>query len=169
MLKKLSLLLLTASLFTVTSCRKIREDNLVRGLWQVQSFKIDTNTINNRSNSAVRAFIDTATVNDGDFLHSLLPDYTANKNNAYYRIKYDREDISFSYYNIDEANVYTVLGRWDLPKAETIVLSSDNFLDGTFDIVNKGNADLYEFKSDLNYIKILNDTVSVVMKIKRVK
>jgi hypothetical protein len=169
MLKKFSLLLLVASLLTVTSCRKIREDNLVKGLWQVQYFKIDTTTINNRSNPVVRAFIDTAAANEGDFLHSLLPNYTANKANAYYRIKYDREDISFSYYNINEVNVYTVLGKWDLPKEETITLSSDNFLDGTFEIVNKGNYDTYDFKSELNYIKTLNDTVSVVMKIKRVK
>ncbi len=169
MFKKLSFFLLIASLFTATSCRKIREDNLVRGLWQVQYFKIDTTTINNRSNPIVRAFIDTAKAHEGDFLHSLLPNYTANKSNAYYRIKYDREDISFSYYNINEVNVYTVLGRWDLPKAETIYLSSDNFLDGNFDIVYKGNTDIYDFKTDLNYIKTLDDTVSVVMKIKRVK
>jgi hypothetical protein len=169
MLKKISLLLLIASMFTVTSCRKIREDNLVKGLWQVQYFKIDTNTINDRNSPKIRAFIDTAKANGGDFLHSLLPNYTANKANAYYRIKYDREDISFSYYNINDVNVYTVLGRWDLPKAETIYLSSDNFLDGTFDIVDKGNYDTYDFKTDLNYLKHLNDTVSVVMKIKRVK
>jgi hypothetical protein len=169
MLRNIAFSLLIVSVFSILSCRKIREDNLVKGLWQVQSIKIDTATINNRNSPLVRAFIDTATANGGDFLHSLLPNYTANKANAYYRIKFDREDISFSYYNINEANVYTVLGRWDLPESEEIYLNSDNFLDGTFEIVQKGNVDNYEFTSDLNYIKTMNDTVSTVVRIKRVK
>ncbi len=156
-------------LLSVHSCRKIREDNLVKGLWQLQAFKIDTLTLNNRNSSAVRSFIDTATANGGDFLHALLPGYSANKAEAYYRIKFERDDISFSYYNIGDSNIYTTLGRWDLPKAKLLYQKSDNFIDGFFDVINKGNANEYEFVSELNYIRLLDDTVKTTIKIKRVK
>lgn len=166
--KKIFISIAIALIVTTTfSCRKIREDNLVKGLWQIQSLKIDTNSINNRSNAAVRALIDTAYANGGNFMHSLLPNYTANKPNAYYRIKYDRDDIVFSYYNINETNVYTVLGKWDLLEADVMYQKTDDFIDGFFDVKNKSTNE-YEFSSSSNYISKWNDTVSMIIKIKRV-
>lgn len=159
-----------ASILTLTSivaCRKIEEDNLIKGLWQVESIAIDTLTMLNRSSPFVRNLIDKANANDGNFLHSFLEGYTVNQSNAYYRIDYQRDGIVFTYYNIGDSNVYTTIGKWALPKSDEISQRVDKFWDGSFDLSKDGTTK-YLFKSGNNYIKFLNDTVSMTVKIKRV-
>lgn len=155
------------ALTTVASCRKIEEDNLVKGLWQVESISIDTLTMLNRSSPFVRNLIDKANANGGNYLHSFLDGYTANQSTAYYRIDYQRDGIVFTYYNIGDSNIYTTIGKWELPKSDEIIQRVDKFWDGSFDLSKDGTTK-YVFKSGTNYIKFLNDTVNMTAKIKKV-
>lgn len=153
-------------LTTVTACRKIEEDNLVKGLWQVESISIDTLTLLNRSTPFVRELIDVANANNGNYLYSFLDGYAAT--NAYYRIDYQRDGIVFTYYTIGDSSVYSSIGKWELPKANEIEQKVDRFWDGSFKLT-KDISSNYTYQSESNYIKFLNDTVSMTAKIKKVK
>jgi hypothetical protein len=150
------------------SCRKIEEDNLIKGLWQVESIEIDTLTMQNRSNPFIRNLINVANTHDGNYLYAFLEGYSVHKSQAYYRLDYQRDGIVFAYYNIGDSNVYTTLGKWSLPKKDEIVQKVDKLWDGEFNLSKNGLSN-YIFTSDNNYIKLLNDTVSMEVRIKRVK
>ncbi|HRN93846.1 MAG: hypothetical protein M9931_02705 [Chitinophagales bacterium] len=157
----------TLLLFTISACRKIQEDNLIKGLWQVESISIDTSTMLNRNTTFVRNLIDTANARNGNYLNAFLDGYTANSSNAYYRIDYQRDGIVFTYYNIGDSNVYSTIGKWELPKNNLLIQKVDKFLDGQFTI-KQLNTTSYSYKSTNNYIKFLDDTVSLEVKIKKV-
>lgn len=162
-------------LFTLTlistfiwSCREIQESNFVKGLWQVESIEIDTFTMINRSTPYVRNIINKAYANNGNFLHAFLDGYSANKDVAYYRIDYQRDDIVFTYYNIGDSNVYSSVGKWYLSEPNLLFQRVDKFWDGQFSITKNGFSN-YTYKSGRNYVRLLNDTVSMTIKIKRIK
>lgn len=160
--------LIVVVIATTASCRKIIENNLVKGLWEIESIAIDTTTLNNRNTPYVRALINKANANNGNYLHAFLEGYTENQNKAYYRIKYERDGIVFTYYNIGDSNVYTTIGKWELIKADEIHQKVDRFWEGVFDLKKDGTTN-YIYKSGMNYIKFLNDTVSITVKTKKVK
>lgn len=158
----------TFLLLTFSACRKIQEDNLIKGLWQVESISIDTLTMLNRNSVFVRNLIDTANKNNGNYLNAFLDGYSANASNAYYRLDYQRDGIVFAYYSIGDSNVYTTIGKWELPKANLLIQKVDRFLNGDF-TVKQLNTTNYSYKSKNNYIRFLDDTITMELMIKKVK
>lgn len=134
-MKVYKVLAFTALLTTVafSSCKKIREDNFIKGLWKLNSIYVDTLSANQMN---------------------ALPYFSNGNDCCEYRLDFQDNDVLFGYYFTYDTfnNSGFALGRWKLNSYNTIDLELGGYIDGRFDI-EKPTPKTFRFSSDANHIK----------------
>jgi hypothetical protein len=113
------------------SCKKIQQDNLINGLWQISDLHIDTIPSN--------------------FLLS-LPHYPDGNDCCVYKLDFQKDDIVFAYYLTYDTFNYVVAGSWYLNQYNEIYMNFDKYFDGTFEI-EKTSPKHFKLTSDKNHIR----------------
>ncbi len=102
----------------VSSCRKIQEDQLLKGLWVVEGLYFDTITTNQLTN--------------------FFPGHDATSKCCQYKINFDEDNLVIGYYLTNDSFTYVTTGLWELSAYNKLQLKLDNFANGEFEIKNKG-------------------------------
>lgn len=118
-------------LFTVSSCKKAREDVLVKGLWDLQEIYVDTIAKNQMEN---------------------MPFWTDGNNCCEYRLDFQDNDVLFGYYLTHDTFNYISIGKWYLTDYDHIYMKVDNYVDGIFEIT-KPVPTQFKLESDANHVK----------------
>lgn len=118
-----------------TSCKKIQEDFIVKGLWRLQG-----------------AYIDTFSTNQ---MNVFLPLYANGNKCCEYKVDFQNDDVVFGYYSTYDTFNYVVIGNWELLKYNQIYIKLDKYVDGVFDIDKVGNK-RYDMISEENHIKLFD-------------
>lgn len=103
---------------TVSSCRKIQEDQLLKGLWVVEGLYFDTVATNQ--------------------LTTYFPGHDATSKCCQYKINFDEDNLVIGYYLTNDSFTYVTTGLWELTAFNELQLKLDNFANGEFAIKNKG-------------------------------
>ena len=114
-----------------SSCKKIQNDNLINGVWTLNSVLLDSSLQN--------------------YLNYALPQFANGNNCCHYEIDFEKNDKAFGYYLTNDSS-YLVLGMWNLPEYNKIYIHLDNFIDGTFDI-DKKTMHHFVMSTDANRVK----------------
>ena len=118
-------------LFSFNSCKKITEDQLVNGTWQLNEVYVDTATSN--------------------YLNK-LPNFAKGNNCCAYKMDFQKDDVVLTYYLTYDTFTYVIAGNWKVPTYNQITIKLDNFMDGTFDIL-KPSPGTWDLTSSANHIK----------------
>ena len=123
-------------LFSISSCKKAREDVLVKGLWNLQTLYIDTIAQNQMET---------------------LPHWTEGNDCCLYRLDFQDNDVLFGYYLTHDTFSYISVGKWYLTDYDHIYMKVDSFADGIFEI-KKPVPTLFKLESDANHVKKFEGT-----------
>ena len=104
--------LMLAVAFTVSSCKKTTESELVNGLWQVNNVNLDTASSN--------------------YLNK-FQNYNGCSNCAY-KLSFQESDIIIAYYISNDSIIHLATGTWSVPSYTKVTIKVDDFIDGTFNI-----------------------------------
>lgn len=119
-----------ALVVTLDSCTKVRESNLIKGLWQIDGIYIDTIQTNQLNN---------------------LEHYTDGNNCCNYRIDFQDNGVVFGYYLTYDTFSFVTYGTWDLPDYDHLDIKLGNYLDGNFKIT-KTSPTHFKFVSPVNHV-----------------
>lgn len=145
----LVLLTLTALL---PSCKKIQEDMLINGTWQLNAFYIDSSA-NNPS-----------TFNAMDLI---LPYYNQGGDCCRYVVDFADNDSVYAYYITYDTFNYIKSGSWELLEYNKIYVNLDEYVDGVFGI-KKESPRHFILTSEANHIRYF-DNISPAMDTSRVR
>ena len=98
--------------FSVSSCKKTTQSELVNGLWEVTTVNLDTSSSN--------------------YLNK-FPNFNGCGNCAY-KLSFQESDVVFSYYISNDSIVHLATGTWSVPSYSKVTIKVDDFIDGTFSI-----------------------------------
>ncbi len=124
--------LFASVIFSFNSCKKITEDQIVQGLWKVNTVNIGTSTDN--------------------YLNQ-FPGYLNGNDCCVYKLDFERDGVAFAYY-IANNNILSVdAGSWYLNSGNEMYINVGNFIDGTFDI-EKPSLKRWKLTSDFNHVQM---------------
>lgn len=118
-------------LFSISSCKKAREDVLVKGLWDLEGVYVDTIVRNQLEN---------------------LPFWLDGNKCCEYRLDFQDNDVLFGYYLTHDTFQYVTPGKWYLTDYDHIYMKVDNYVDGIFEI-SKPTPDRFKLESEENHVK----------------
>jgi hypothetical protein len=130
-----------------SSCKKITADQLINGLWQV-------NTVN----------VDTATTN---YLDTHLSHFSTGNNCCAYKLDFEKDNTVVAYYIVNDSFYRYDLGYWEATAYKEVFIQVDDFMDGTFKITQP-SLKRRDLTSDDNYISAIGDTVKTVVKMEKI-
>ena len=136
-------------IFSFSSCKKITEDELINGIWQLEYVYLDSST-NNYMNT--------------------LPGFTMGNSCCYYRMDFQDNGVILAYYSVNDSVQYVVAGQWQLPVYNQIFIQCDKFMWGTFNI-SKPGIKHWQLSTTADYIPgydtmgLPKDTVSATLQI----
>ena len=131
--RTIALVLLFASvIFSFNSCKKITEDQIVQGLWKVNTVHIGTSTDN--------------------YLNQ-FPSYLNGDDCCAYKLDFERDGVVLAYYIANNSVIDLDAGTWYLNSGNEIFIQVGNFIDGTFDI-EKPSLKRWKLTSDFNHVQI---------------
>jgi hypothetical protein len=116
--------------FSVSSCKKITEDQIINGLWRVQTVYIDNSTTN--------------------YLNE-LPHYSDGGDCCFYKLDFERDGVVIAYYLAYDSLKSLDAGSWELLSGNEIQLKVGTFIDGIFEI-EKPTLKHWRLNSDANHI-----------------
>ena len=132
------------------SCKKIIEDQLINGLWQVTNVSIDNSTDN--------------------YLNT-LPYYPNGNDCCAYKLDFERDNTVIAYYIANNNFNRVFAGNWEVTAYNEIYVQVDSFIDGTFKITQP-SIKARVLTSDANHIKAfdgtLTDTAETVITMKKI-
>ncbi len=129
------------------SCKKITQDQLINGLWQVTNVQVDTSTAN--------------------FLDTHLPHFADGNNCCAYKLDFEKDNTVIAYYITNDSFNRYDLGFWEATAYKEIYVQVDSFLDGTFKITQP-SIKSRELNSDANYIPALGDTLPTMFEMEKI-
>ncbi|HLP50401.1 MAG TPA: hypothetical protein VK154_05920 [Chitinophagales bacterium] len=122
----------------VSSCKKITEDQLINGLWQVNKVTIDTSTSN--------------------YLNT-LPHYGNSDDCCAYKLAFEKDNVVIAYYITYDSFTRYDIGTWEATAYKEVYISVDDFIDGTFKVAQPvSNIKRRILTSEDNHIKALEGT-----------
>ena len=131
----------------LSSCKKIQENKIINGKWQV--IKVE---LNGDSANAMEVF---------------LQGYKTNAVCCRYIVNFrDDNTCSATYYRNDSI-IYSVEGEWELKKFNLVYVKLDRYVNALLDI-DRHSRTYYTLHSDENEVEALNQTVPSKLKIKRI-
>lgn len=129
------------------SCKKITQDQLINGLWEVTNVEIDTSTTN--------------------FLETHLPHYANGNNCCAYKLDFEKDNTVIAYYITNDSFNRYDLGYWEATAYKEVYIQVDSFLDGTFKITQP-TIKTRKLTSEENYIPALQDTLPTMFEMKKI-
>lgn len=135
-----------------SSCKKIQENFLLRGLWELQGIYVDTIPDNQMNN--------------------FLPSFANGDDCCNYKLGFEQDDVVVGYYVTYDSLNYVAAGTWRLDEYNKIVFKLENYIDGEFTLTRTGNR-IYKMESDNNHIKAFDginpdlDTTYTRLELKR--
>lgn len=134
----LSLSVALVSVFYFSSCKKITQDQLINGLWQVNTVTIDTSSMN--------------------YLNTLVH-YTDGNDCCTYKLDFEKDNTVIAYYITYNNFTKIVAGNWQVTAYNEVFVQVDSFMDGTFKTTNPSPKH-WKLTSDKNHIKLFDGTGS---------
>lgn len=116
--------------FSISSCKKAREDVLIKGLWDLEGVYVDTIPTNQLNN---------------------LQSWTDGNKCCEYRLDFLDNDIVFGYYLAYDSLHYVTPGTWRLVDYDHIYIQVDQYLDGEFEI-SKPTPNTFKLESEENHV-----------------
>ena len=101
------------ALFTFNSCKKITQDQLINGLWKVNTVTIDTSSYN--------------------YLNTLRH-YPDGNECCAYKLDFEKDNVVIAYYIAYNDIEKIVAGSWEAVDYNTVTVQVDSFMDGNFEI-----------------------------------
>lgn len=137
---RVTLLLAVVIGFVVTfsSCKKITEDQLINGLWQVTKINVEGDTIEN--------------------LLTTLPFYNPNDENCSYKLDFEKDNTVIAYYIANGSFVTIHAGNWDVTAYNEIYVNVDSFIDGVFKIYQPPASKTRKLTGEENHIRYYDGT-----------
>ncbi len=136
-------------IFSFNSCKKITEDQLINGLWQVNKVTIDT-----VSNYLTR-----------------LPSYTDGNNCCAYKLDFERDNTVIGYYIANNQFNRISAGYWEATNYNEIYVQVDTFMDGIFK-VSQPSPKVRRLTGATNHVKAFEgtalDTAYTVIDMKKI-
>ncbi len=126
--------------FAFSSCKKITEDQLIKGLWQVNTVKVDTISDN--------------------YLNR-LPFYTDGNDCCVYKMDFEKDGTVITYYIAHNSLQYITAGSWELNSPKEIFIKVDNFIDGVFEI-EKPTLKHFILTSDENHVAAFDSILPAI-------
>jgi hypothetical protein len=120
-----------AVIFSFNSCKKITEDQIINGLWRIETIHANGSTFN---------------------LLSELPHYPEGNDCCYYKLNFERDGIVIAYYLTYDTLNSVEAGNWELNSGNQISLKVGSFIDGTFKI-EKPTLKHWTLTSAFNHIR----------------
>jgi hypothetical protein len=149
-MKTLKILAISALVITIagylTSCKKIQEDTLIKGLWRLDAYYIDSSA-NTQSTENV--------------MEVILPHFADGGGCCDYKVDFQEDDIVFAYYQTYDTFNYVVIGTWELREFNKIYVNLDRYVDGEFDIDKTSNKH-YTLSSEANHIAYFDNFVPLL-------
>lgn len=135
-MKRSRLLILALLAFTLaTGCKKLHEDFVMKGEWEV----LDVNLNNGSKN----------------FMESLMPHYVDGNDCCHYYVYYFEDGVvSGEYYTYDTLN-YATQGEWEIIKPGEIYMKVDEYIDGVFEY-KKESKGFYRLTANNNQVAFYN-------------
>lgn len=122
----------------VSSCKKITEDQLINGLWQVNKVTIDTSTSN--------------------YLNT-LPYYSNGDDCCEYKLAFEKDNVVIAYYITYDSFARYDIGTWEATAYKEVYINVDDFIDGTFKVAQPvSNVKRRILTSEENHIKAFDNT-----------
>jgi hypothetical protein len=141
-----------AFLLGFNSCKKITEDQIINGLWSVQTVYIGPGSTTN-------------------YLLQ-LPHYADGNDCCYYKLDFERDGVVVAYYLTYDSLNSIEAGSWELNSGSEIQLKVGTFLDGTFTI-EKPTLKHWRLTSAFNHVMAYDsinpalDTTLTIMEMKK--
>ena len=129
--------LLIVFVITSNSCKKTSENELVNGLWQLNTVNVDTSASN---------YLD------------VFPNF-AGCSNCAYKLSFQEQNIVIGYYISNDSIIHIATGTWTVPEYTQVTIKVDNFIDGTFTITRPG-IDHWILISNQNHIAAFDNGVN---------
>ncbi len=127
---------LIASLFSLccffSSCKKITEDNLINGLWLLNTVNIDTSTVN-----YLTAF----------------PHYNTSVDCCQYKMDFEKDGTMLTFYLTHDTLHSVKGGTWYVTQYKQVYINVDDFIDGTF-VIEQPSIKKRILTCDKNHLKI---------------
>ncbi len=132
------------------SCKKITEDQLINGLWQVNKVLVDTSTNN--------------------FLNT-LPFYPDGNDCCAYKLDFEKDNTVIAYYIAYNNFNRISAGNWQATGFNEVFIKVDSFIDGTFKITQP-TLKMRRLTSDENHLKVYDgtplDTAKTVIEMEKI-
>lgn len=136
----------------VSSCKKIQNNVLIKGKWNVEKVKSDFLTLENS-------------------MDLLIPGYVSNNECCQYIVDFkDDQTVTGTFYK-DKQVMQIDSGEWKLDEFNLLYIQLGKYINGTYDI-NKDSKRFYILTTDSNNAQFLPNQVTVskvVMDIRRLK
>jgi hypothetical protein len=135
-----------------SSCKKIQNNVLIKGKWNVERVKSDFLTLENS-------------------MDLLIPGYISNNECCQYIVDFkDDQTVTGTFYK-DKQVMQIDSGEWKLDEFNLLYIQLGKYINGSFDI-NKDSKRFYKLTTDSNSAQFLPSQVTVskvVMDIRRLK
>lgn len=140
----LALLLITF----FASCKKIQENKIINGTWEVMKVEL-----NHTDPNAMEVF---------------LPGYVSNSTCCHYIVDFKDDNTCSGTYYRNDSIVYTKTGEWHMVEFNLVYVKLDEYVDANLD-VNRHSKTYYSLSSETNKVAIFggNETPTK-LEIKRV-
>ncbi|MEM7036405.1 MAG: hypothetical protein AAF570_05440 [Bacteroidota bacterium] len=146
----LFVLLVTAALsFATVSCKKIQQNYIMNGEWEVLEVNLNGGTLNQ--------------------MEQFLPDYVSNSTCCKYVVTFGDEGVCTSTLTIDGDIREQSVGEWNMPERSKIYFKVDEYVDGLFDLEREGDG-VWILHAPVNNIEAYNvGEVEMAIRTTRIK
>ncbi len=136
---------------TFSSCKKITQDQLINGLWQVEKVKVSLDTVEN--------YLTT------------LPQYREDDDCCSYKLDFEKDNTVIAYYIANGSFNRILAGNWQVTAYNEIYMQVDSFIDGVFKITQPA-IKRRVLTGERNHIKAYDgsplDTVMTVIEMRKI-
>jgi hypothetical protein len=123
-------------LLIIPSCKKTTENQLVNGLWNLNSVNLDTSSVNYLDN---------------------FPEFGGSC--CGYKLSFQQNDILLGYYIANDSIKRLVSGTWTVTSYTEVTMKVDSFIDGTFTI-DRTTLNHWQLTSNKNHIIAFDNGVN---------
>jgi len=134
-------------LISFNSCKKVQEDKILSGTWEVVKVELGESDFN--------------------VMETFLRPYKSNHVCCKYIVDFRDDNTCSGTYYRDDSLIYTVEGEWELKEFNLVYVNLDKYVFADLD-VNRHSKTYYTLDTDSNTVKALNNEVlATTLEIKR--
>lgn len=134
-------------LISFNSCKKIQENKILNGTWEVVKVELDGSGVN-----VMEVFLD---------------GYKSYSACCKYIVDFRDDNVCSGTYYRDDSVIYTVEGEWEMKEFNLVHVNLDKYVFADLDI-NRHSKTYYTLNTDSNTVKALNNQVmTTTIEIKR--